>query len=235
MWSDLNRKLKLLLIEDDEDDYLLLKGMMSDVLPSRYEIDWISNYSQSLEVACNGNKTSEYDVCLIDYRLGDGTGLDLINALIEHGFQAPMILLTGQGSYEVDLEAMKHGISDYLDKSELTPRLLERSIRYAMERKRAELELIKYQESLEYLVAERTKELVEERNRLHQANKQLTDAIANIKTLEGLLPICAWCKKIRNDEGYWMQLEAYFLTNSLLQFTHGICPDCRKRVQEEHR
>jgi len=55
---------------------------------------------------------------------------------------------------------------------------------------------------------------------------QLQEALANIKTLQGLLPICAACKKIRDDQGYWHQVEEYIGQHSAAQFTHGICPDC---------
>ena len=61
----------------------------------------------------------------------------------------------------------------------------------------------------------------------------LQEALANVKTLSGLLPICSYCKKIRNDEGYWQQLEAYIHQRSEAQFSHGVCPDCYKRVVAE--
>ena len=56
----------------------------------------------------------------------------------------------------------------------------------------------------------------------------LQKALAEVKTLSGMLPICAWCKNIRNDEGYWEKIEAYFKSHSDLDFTHGICNDCAK-------
>ena len=62
---------------------------------------------------------------------------------------------------------------------------------------------------------------------------QLQDALANVKTLSGLLPICSHCKNIRNDEGYWQKLEAYFHEHSGTQFSHGICPDCRTKHYSE--
>ena len=60
--------------------------------------------------------------------------------------------------------------------------------------------------------------------------EELTDALTHVKTLSGLLPICAWCKKIRDDQGYWQQVEAYVKDHSQADFTHGICPDCLKRL-----
>jgi hypothetical protein len=57
----------------------------------------------------------------------------------------------------------------------------------------------------------------------------LQDALANVKSLSGLLPICASCKKIRDDKGYWSQVESYIQSHSDATFTHGICPDCIKK------
>lgn len=58
---------------------------------------------------------------------------------------------------------------------------------------------------------------------------KLKKALEEIRTLSDLLPICAWCKKIRNDEGYWQQIEAFFADHSKTRFTHGICPDCARK------
>src|SRR6266496_3472350 len=80
---------------------------------------------------------NQHDVCLGDYRLGADNGIELLRAALERGCKAPIILLTGQGEHEIDLEAMKAGAADYLVKGRLDSGLLERSIRYAIERKRA--------------------------------------------------------------------------------------------------
>ncbi len=64
---------------------------------------------------------------------------------------------------------------------------------------------------------------------------ELKEALAKIKTLNGLLPICSWCKKIRNDSGYWQQIEVYIRDHSEAEFTHGICPDCLKKSYEENK
>ena len=60
--------------------------------------------------------------------------------------------------------------------------------------------------------------------------RELQDALANVKTLRGLLPICAYCKKIRDDKGYWNRLESYIRDHSGAEFTHGICPECLKKL-----
>src|SRR5437667_8045302 len=64
--------------------------------------------------------------------------------------------------------------------------------------------------------------------------QELTEALAHVKTLSGLLPICASCKKIRDDKGYWQQVETYIADHSEADFTHGICPDCVKRLYPEY-
>jgi GAF domain-containing protein len=68
---------------------------------------------------------------------------------------------------------------------------------------------------------------------LRRVSSDLAEAAANIKTLSGLLPICAYCKEIRNDEGYWQQVEAYVESHTDATFSHGICPKCSKKFLEE--
>jgi GAF domain-containing protein len=68
---------------------------------------------------------------------------------------------------------------------------------------------------------------------LRKVSTQLADALKAVRTLEGLLPICAWCKRIRDDGGYWNQIEAYISTHTGAEFTHGICPECLERVRPE--
>src|SRR6266487_6749584 len=96
-------------------------------------MNWMKNFSSGLEAITR----NQHDVCLVDYRLGAQNGIELLRAALEGGCQAPIILLTGQGEHEIDLEAMKAGAADYLVKSRLDAGLLERSVRYAVERKRA--------------------------------------------------------------------------------------------------
>lgn len=65
--------------------------------------------------------------------------------------------------------------------------------------------------------------------------RELREALSHVRTLSGLLPICAWCKKIRDDKGYWQQLEAYIKTHSGADFTHGICPECAGKISAKPR
>ena len=118
----------VLLVEDDEEDYLLTKDLLSRLDGVRHEIHWVSDYRSALRAAHEG----DYDVCLVDYRLGAKDGIELVRELVAAGHDVPVIVLTGQGNHDVDIEAARAGAVDYLVKGEVTPALLERTIRYAM-------------------------------------------------------------------------------------------------------
>ncbi len=75
--------------------------------------------------------------------------------------------------------------------------------------------------------------VVHKNNELEKINRELKKSLETIKTLKGLIPICANCKKIRNDEGYWQQLEVYIKAHSQAEFTHGLCPECEKKMIEK--
>jgi len=122
--------IKVLLVEDDEDDYVLTSELLKDVVGTEYEITWAPNYASGL-AAMLGN---QHDVCLVDYRLGEGTGIELLSEAIENGCRLPMILLTGQGDHEIDMEATRAGAADFLVKGALESTTLERAIRYAVAR-----------------------------------------------------------------------------------------------------
>jgi hypothetical protein len=90
------------------------------------------------------------------------------------------------------------------------------------------MEVALYQGRLEETVEIRTHELSATNEELHKTNDELTKALAEVRTLSGMLPICSYCKKIRDDKGYWNQLESYLRDHSEAEFSHGICPDCLK-------
>src|SRR5437016_6657 len=125
---------RVLLIDDDRTDCLLTGKLLSKAVGNRFELQSAHTYEDGAESLAGGN----FDVCLVDYRLGEHTGLDLIQALSGNAGIPPIILLTGQGDHEIDVEAMRAGAADYLVKGQLSADMLERSIRYALERKRAQ-------------------------------------------------------------------------------------------------
>ncbi|MFY9221165.1 MAG: response regulator [Blastocatellia bacterium] len=129
---------KVLLIEDDEDDYLITRELLSEIKGTKFLLDWVMTYKTAQEAISQNN----HDIYLVDYRLGESNGLDLIKEYIsKEEYLSPFILLTGQNEYEIDVDAMKIGASDYLIKNELTAHILERAIRYALERARRLLAL----------------------------------------------------------------------------------------------
>ncbi|GAB3560997.1 response regulator [Spirosoma luteolum] len=120
--------IKVLLIEDDEDDYMLTRALVSARENANIKLEWIDSYERALDrIALN-----EFDVYLVDYRLGPHTGINLIQEAFQLGCRAPMILLTGQDDLTVDQSALELGAADYLVKGRIDAQLLGRSIRYAL-------------------------------------------------------------------------------------------------------
>lgn len=142
-----HRKIHLLLIEDDEDDYILIRGMLAEVDSTKYEIRWVETYEDGVKELDRGI----YDVCLLDYRLGTWDGLEILRKAGECPEKPPIIILTGQGDYRIDIEAMKHGAADYLVKGQINEHMLERAIRYSMDRKKSRDQLLESEKQLKYL------------------------------------------------------------------------------------
>jgi DNA-binding NtrC family response regulator len=149
---------------------------------------------------------NQYDALITDHHLGDGTAFDVL----DKAGSTPTVVVTGSTEQEAAARAMKMGARGYLikDAERHYLKILPATVNNAIERNRVE-------KDRERLIAE------------------LQDAIAHIKTLHGLLPICAACKKIRDDDGYWHRLENYFRTHSEIQFTHGLCPECAEKMYKD--
>lgn len=130
-------EIKLLLIDDDEDCFVQITALLNKVEDTAYHVDWRRSAEEGLE----GIQSGEHDACLIDYRLGATDGLNVIEDAVTEGAASPLIILTGQGCRDVDVKAMKLGAADYLEKESLTAALLERTIRYAIDRHEAALQL----------------------------------------------------------------------------------------------
>ena len=120
---------RVLLVDDDEDDYVITRNLISEIGGRRYQLEWMDNYDAALAAV----HRREHDICLLDYRLGSRTGLELLQESKSLNDRLPMILLTGQGDHEIDLEAMKAGAADYLIKGQLDSDKLDRAIRYAIQ------------------------------------------------------------------------------------------------------
>jgi len=123
---------RVLLVEDDEDDYVLTRDLLVEGFGGRVTVEWASTRSAGLELLTE----ALFDVALLDFNLGRETGLDLLREARARGCRTPVIMLTGQDDRTTDLNAMHAGAADYLVKGRVTSDMLERAIRYARERHR---------------------------------------------------------------------------------------------------
>lgn len=201
----MKKRFNILLVEDNPADVLLLQEMLTELASDLlHPVVLYMTYTETVKEAVRHAGTL-FDVILLDLALPDSRGMHTVSTIIDTFKEVPVVVLTGSSDAEMGLAAVKGGAQDYLVKNEITSALLFRSIQYAIERLRIAREK-------EQLIA------------------KLQDAMTQIKTLSGLLPICANCKKIRNDEGYWERIETYIAHHTEAQFTHGICPECVKTL-----
>ena len=142
----LQGRFRVLVVDDDEDDFVLVRDLLLGMRGEDIDLEWASSYERGLDRAV----CQQHDVYLLDYRLGSRNGLDLVREIALAGVRAPIILLTGFGSREIDLEAMDSGVAGYLDKASLDGPSLERLMRYALERSMA---LTALDESRQFLLA----------------------------------------------------------------------------------
>jgi signal transduction histidine kinase len=126
--------IRVLLVEDDEDDAVITRALLDEAEATEFSLEWVAGWEAGRDAILAGR----HDVYLLDYRLGGQSGVDLLREVKARGAAGPFILLTGQGSREVDVEAMAAGASSYLAKRMLDAPILERTIRYAVELRRAE-------------------------------------------------------------------------------------------------
>jgi signal transduction histidine kinase len=164
-----HRPVSVLLIDDDPDDHVLTKELVGDIRGGGFSLDWASSYEAGRDAICGGS----HDIYLLDYRLGVRTGIELLEEVHSRGCFGPVILLTGQGQSRTDLEALNAGAYDYLEKSGLTPALLERAMRYALVQHRAAAEL-------EHKVRERTEELAKVNDALREVNRRKDEFLSTL-------------------------------------------------------
>ncbi|MEJ7622392.1 MAG: histidine kinase [Pyrinomonadaceae bacterium] len=124
--------IRVLLVEDDPDDYYLTRELLAETTGGKIELDWAKDYASGLAAIGQFG----HDAYLVDYRLGQNNGIQLLQAAVSAGTKAPLILLTGAGDREVALAALDAGASDYLVKGEFDSITLERTLRYAMQQAR---------------------------------------------------------------------------------------------------
>jgi PAS domain S-box-containing protein len=221
----------IFLIEDDEDDYILLKKTLNKISKSEYVLTWEKNSDRAMKAiaACS------YDVYIVDFRLGKRTGMDILKDAKRHGCNKPFILLTGSGNEELGVNALRAGAQDYLTKGEITPVVLERAIRYAIER----TETVSREQDL---IAEQTARKIAEaqRNKLedvlialedHQERLELAQKAGNIGTFEWNIQTggLVWTPELQTLYGLSMSNTV----ETFKQWQRMIHPEDRKQVEEE--
>ena len=168
------------------------------------------------------------DIIVMDVSM---PGMDGITAArrIQAIQPTPVILLTAMDTPDLVEQARDAGVVAYLVKPPQASEL-QRAIVITLARSRESAELRRLNEELRRLNAE----LNHVNTELEKRNRQLQRALKTIKTLSGLVPICAWCgKKIQDDDGQWTSIETYIEKHSNAEFTHGICPECLTKFKEK--
>ncbi|MDX1726513.1 MAG: ATP-binding protein, partial [Pseudoalteromonas tetraodonis] len=180
---------KLLLVEDDEDDYILTRDYLEQLSSHVFNIEWISSPEQAIHVLSK----NEHDICLLDYRLGASDGLSVLKQAIKNGFCGPIIMLTGQSNDALDSAALDAGAVDYLVKSEMSGSRFARSIRYALARRDVEDERV-----------ERLKAEAENRSKdrfLAHLSHELRTPLSSILGYTELLMLSDFSKQAENELG----------------------------------
>jgi DNA-binding response OmpR family regulator len=194
------KQIRVLIAEDDNVSRRLLEATLRKW---NFEVVTAADGRAALEILSTPNPPS---LAVLDWMMPGMDGLEVCRRLRqgEKGSSTYVIILTAKGGKEDIVTGLDSGADDYLtkpfDRGELLARL------------RVGMRIIDMQSSL----AERV--------------RQLEDALAKVKVLQRLVPICSYCKKIRDDKNYWQQVDHYMSQHTEARFTHGICPDCMDTV-----
>lgn len=176
--------------------------ILSEILGKEYSVFFALNGLDGLDQV----KKIRPDLILLDIVMPGISGLEVCRRLKEdpQTSDIPVIFITALDHPEEEQEGLKLGAADYISKP-FNPDIVQLRVGNHIELKM------------------RT-------DALKERTRELEDALSSIKRLKGLLPICSSCKNIRNDRGYWKQIEEYFSENSDIMFTHGLCPKCIKKL-----
>lgn len=199
--------IRVLIVEDDPMVGEMIRGMLEE---SGYiVVGHALDGCQAIELVLAHHP----DVVLMDLEMPGMNGIESAQQ-IHHRYPTPVVILTAYENQELVEQASAAGVGAYLVKPP-DEHQLERAITVAMARFADMM-------ALKRLNAE-----------LEQKNLALQAALDKVKLLSGMLPICASCKKIRDDQGYWQEVEIYVRDHSEADFSHGLCPDCIRRLYPE--
>ena len=204
-----NPPLRLLLVEDEPAHAAAIQHAFETG-----EAETQIEVARTLEEFRRKSADQPPDLALLDLNLPDGKAVEVLTSPPEAG-PFPIIVMTSYGSEQLAVQAIKSGALDYVVKSPESFADMPHTVVRAL----------------------REWALLTERRETVAAQKQLIvkleDALSKVKTLTGLLPICSGCNKIRDDHGYWSQVEGYIQEHTDAQFTHGLCPDCIRKYFPE--
>ncbi|MBU0966987.1 MAG: response regulator transcription factor [Proteobacteria bacterium] len=195
--------MRILIAEDD----LTSRFMLSAVLKKDgHEVVETTNGPQALDTLL---KSDAPRLAILDWMMPGMDGLEVVRRIRAMPSLLPpyIIILTTRGGKADVIAGLDAGADDYLAKP-FDPGEL-----------RARIEV--------------GRRMIRMQERLTAQMQELREAVDHIKTLQGIIPICSFCKKIRDDEGYWDQVEAYFSRHSEARFSHGICPECLQKNYPE--
>jgi PAS domain S-box-containing protein len=200
---------QILIIDDDEEDFILAREMLKQAKERSYAVHWAASFEAGRAAVF----ADPFSAVLVDYDLGPHSGIELIREANERGYAAPLILFTGRGSYEIDVEAIQAGATLYLTKGEVTPRLLERSIRYAIEQKKIENSLRISEAQLRASNQRLTHELAE-RQRVEVELRKTSEALSE------------------NEQKFFLQFDKAAYTAALAKLPEGILVDVNEAFEK---
>ena len=189
------------------DDDVVTRRLLESTLKSwGYETCSATDDAEALRIL---EEVPRPGIALLDWVMPERDGPEICRIIRARPQTAPVyvILLTGLGGRANIIQGLQAGADDYVTKP------------FDRDELRARLEV--------------GRRIVELQRSLAERIQQLEEALARVNQLQGLLPICSYCKKIRNDGNYWQQLECYLTDHSEAKFSHGICPECMEKVMKQ--
>lgn len=203
----------ILIVDDSPDQHLLLRSILTKAGHTDLHAADSAQAAFSLLDLDGGHATTPIDLILMDVLMPHVDGVTACKRIKQrdHLRDIPIIMVTANNDLTNLKEAFAAGAMDYINKPVNTVELLAR-VASALTLKQ-EMDCRKAREA-----------------ELRRSNEELQCALKEVKVLRGLIPICASCKKIRNDGGFWQQLEEYLSEHSEAEFSHGLCQPCIKKL-----